>query len=879
MARWCSLKTIILLSTLILCVNSWKKCQETFCERARKSPTGYEERYFIDKNSIVIKDGTFTAKLNTKTPSTPTLNLVLSAFEDFTFKVLINELNPASERYQVQDALLEEKNRPKIVTLKQHNKTDDYTIMSSDKLSAKILYNAFKIELYREGRLISTINPEDRFLFETAADKSAIALGLSFANTQRAYGIPEHADHLSLRNTRHDNNDPYRLYNLDYGHYALESTESLYGAVPVLYAHGTEQSSGVFWLNAAQTWIDILTSPNDIDAFFMSESGVLEMYVLTGPTLRECVQQYTDLTGTAPLPQLFTLGYHQSRYSYMTQDDVLKVVDNFNANNLSLDVMWLDIDYTDQKKYFTWDPIRFKNPKDLQTALTKENKKLVAIIDPHIKVDNGYFLYKEASSKGYFVKQENSNDFQGECWPGKSSYLDFLNPKALDYYASLYTSNNFEHKNVHVWNDMNEPAIFNDAANENTMSGELMHNGKWKHRDVHNIYGFYQTIGTKKGMLARPNKVRPFILTRSHFAGIQRYAAIWTGDNHATWEYLQISFPMCLTEALAGVSFCGADVGGFGGIPSDELYQRWYQAGAWLPFYRGHSAIDVPRREPYLYSTTIQDRIRTAIQQRYTHLPAWYTQFFEHERTGEPVIRPITYQYPKESDAMDIEDQVLVGKNILAAPVLKSQSTIRRVYLPGGKSEVWYNIDNNYKAYNGTGYHLFNVTLDSIPVFYRGGSIIPTKETPRLSTGESHKDPFTIYVSLNYENKAEGSLYVDDYETFDYQNKKYLYLQLTYADNAFSSKKIDENANYELTANLDKVVILNPPKKVKKVSIEGSEKVIEMSYNDDKTILNINALAIDLQKPFTIKLIGSSAQHVKISMFALISMLICFVLV
>ncbi|KAK5637912.1 hypothetical protein RI129_000089 [Pyrocoelia pectoralis] len=833
----------------------WNDCKDTFCNRLRGSP---KVSYSVDLASLKIDEQTnkLVGSLNPKSGNGAKLALTVSLLEEEIFHISIDqEEDSTPPRYRAHDALVENGeafNTAKPFISKSHATVDVYY----KNLMVTIYEYPMKFEFYNNNRLFSVVNPNNRFVFETDNQNNEVAIGLdvSFKDAQRAYGLPEHADHLALRDTVKE--EPYRHFNLDYGGYEIESTQALYGSIGVLYAHGNEYSSGAFWLNAAQSWFDITNEPNQIDAYFMSESGVLDLFILPGPTLPHAAKQYTKLTGTAPLPQYFTLGYHQSRYSYMTQDEVVEVVTKFDENSLPIDVMWLDIDYTEEKKYFTWDSERFSDPEKLISDLTKTNRKLVAIIDPHIKVDDTYFLHQTATKEHYYIRNSTGADFQGECWPGLSSYLDFLNPKVREYYSQLYLDHHFQNKDVHVWNDMNEPAVFKQPNDEHTMPLDAIHYLGYKHRDVHNIYGFYQTIGTRTGMLQRKDKVRPFILTRSHFAGIQRYAAIWTGDNSATWDYLKISFPMCLTEALAGVSFCGADVAGFSGIPDDELYQRWYQAGAWLPFYRGHSAIDVPRREPYLYGEDIKQRVLVALRQRYAHLPVWYTLFFEHEQTGEPVIRPITYHYPKESDAFDIENEVLLGSNILAAPVLERGVLQNRVYLPGGNEEIWYNIDENFKPYRGNGSHLLTVNMDSVPVFYKSGSIIPRKDTPRAVSADTHQDPYTLYIVLNAEGRAEGKLYVDDGESFSYQQKKFYYVNLVFRKDTLMTLHLVEGASYPDAAPIKNLVIVNPPLGVTRIQKTEESSTIELNsvYSENNNVLFVNNFTAKLQNGFKIKL-------------------------
>ncbi|KAG5882816.1 hypothetical protein JTB14_024572, partial [Gonioctena quinquepunctata] len=396
------------------------------------------------------------------------------------------------------------------------------------------------------------------------------------------------------------------------------------------------------------------------------------------------------------------------------------------------------------------------------------------------------------------------------CWPGLSSYIDFLNPEARDYYASWYSYEKFKGSTevlAGIWNDMNEPSVFDDSL-EKTMPFELVHYGNVLHRDIHNIYGFLQTKATHQGLLERDNGTkRPFVLTRSHFAGSQRYAAMWTGDNNADWPYLRVSYSECVLSNLVGLVFCGADVGGFFNNPDGELLQRWYQAGMWLPFYRGHAEETTKMREPYLFSEGVQDVIRNAMRIRYKHIPIWYTLFYEHTITGDPIIRPLFYEYPA---MVDIDDHILLGSNILATPVMEAGAKDVTVHFPGNRKTIWYRIDeeDNTIHYGGTS-KTFDVDLSTSPFFYKGGSIIARRDTERPSTTDMLNDTFTLYVNLNEASEAEGTLYVDDYTSFDYDKKKrYLYVLFKFDSD---TEKIQmenlggDSTGFEIT--IDKIVI------------------------------------------------------------------------
>lgn len=331
---------------------------------------------------------------------------------------------------------------------------------------------------------------------------------------------------------------------------------------------------------------------------------------------------------------------------------------------------------------------------------------------------------------------------------------------------------------------------------------------------------------------------------------------MWTGDNMAEWSHLAISYPMCLSEALGGISFCGADIGGFFNNPNVELLQRWYQAAVWLPFFRAHAHIDTRRREPYLFSEDVQNRIRTALRLRYAHLPLWYTLFFEHETNGEPVIRPLFYHFPEDDNVLDIDKQVLVGNSVLAAVVAEPGASTVSVYLPGGNTQYWYDIED-FKRYSGTGNYNIPVSLDKNVAFYRGGSIITRKDRPRRASTLTHNDPFTIYVALDNENSAQGTLFVDDYESFEYRNKKYLYVSFNFKDRTLSSTPIDKT-DYPTKEWIERVVILGPPsgiKSAKLISKSLGTIDLETSYSNEQRTLVIRKPGVSIRESFTIKLL------------------------
>ncbi|XP_029808819.1 neutral alpha-glucosidase C isoform X3 [Suricata suricatta] len=561
--------------------------------------------------------------------------------------------------------------------------------------------------------------------------------------------------------------DAYRLYNLDVYGYKIHDKMGIYGSVPYLLAHKLGRTLGIFWLNASETLVEINTEPavkytltqmgpiaakqkvrSRTDVHWMSESGIIDVFLLTGPTPSDVFKQYSYLTGTQAMPPLFSLGYHQCRWNYEDEQDVRAVDAGFDEHDIPYDVMWLDIEHTEGKRYFTWDKKRFPNPKRMQELLRNKKRKLVVISDPHIKIDPDYSVYAEAKERGFFVRNHEGGDFEGVCWPGLSSYLDFTNPKVREWYSSLFTFSAYQGSTdiLYIWNDMNEPSVFRGP--ELTMQKNAIHHGNWEHRELHNIYGFYQQMATAEGLIQRSKgKERPFVLTRSFFAGSQKYGAVWTGDNTAEWSYLKISIPMLLTLSVTGISFCGADVGGFIGNPEAELLVRWYQAGAYQPFFRGHATMNTKRREPWLFGEEHTRVIREAIRQRYILLPYWYSLFYRAHVAAEPVMRPLWTEFPEELNTFGVEDEYMLGSALLVHPVTEPKATTVSVFLPGS-NEVWY--DSNTGAHwEGACTVKMPVTLDTIPVFQRGGSIVPIKTSIGKSTGYMTDSPYGLQVALS----------------------------------------------------------------------------------------------------------------------------------
>lgn len=488
--------------------------------------------------------------------------------------------------------------------------------------------------------------------------------------------------------------------------------------------------------------------------------------------------------------------------------------------------------YFSLHRYFTWNLAAFPHPLEMIRNFTAKGRHLTLIIDPHIKRSESYSIHNDCTKLGYYTKNRDGKDYEGRCWPGASSYPDLFNPVVRKYFADRYSLENFHNttSDVMIWNDMNEPSVFNGP--ESTLPKDNIHYGGFEHRDVHNQYGFMQVASTFDGLTRRnEGKQRPFILTRSHFAGSQRYAAIWTGDNTANWGHLAASIKMCLSEAVAGFSFCGADVGGFIGNPDPELFERWYQAGAFQPFFRAHSCSNSNRREPWLMPKSTKLIIRDAIRKRYSYLPLWYTLFYEHERIGYPVMRPLFAHYPKDAEAFSIDNEYLLGDRLLVCPVLQPFANYRNVYFPtknaGKDGDLWYDIDD-LSVIDSVGFVKVKVDRYKIPVYQRGGTIVSKKETIRQVSTLMINDPYTIVVCLDKNKTAKGTLYLDDEKSYDYRDGEYIYSKMVFKNDTLICKFVDSHlllksvdAPFTTMAWVERVIIagLDPEKIPKSATV------------------------------------------------------------
>ncbi len=873
------------------------KRNRAYADTVTASGSSWASPYNIIPKSAAVKDGQFQAtilKTINDVGETVRLPLTVSFTQSGVARVTVDEErrqkkdielrhNSAvrKERYNEAEKLvivggLELDKSAKAVREDETSTTVQYG--PSGQFAARITYSPFGIEFLRDGAPEIRINDRGLLNVEhwrpkiekpeakegeepapSAEDDStlwdetfggntdtkprgpeSIGMDVSFVGYNYVYGIPSHTGPLSLKQTRGGEGnyaEPYRLYNLDVFEYILDSPMTLYGAIPFMQAHRPGSTVGVFWLNAAEMWIDIVKekeqnnpmalggeSSTSTKTHWIAESGLLDVFVFLGPTTQDVLQKYGELTGYTALPQESALGYHQCRWNYVSDDDVKDVDRKMDKFGIPYDVIWLDIEYTDGKRYFTWDADKFKDPISMGKQLDEHGRKLVVIIDPHIKNVDGYTIASELKSRDLAVKNKDGGIFDGWCWPGSSHWIDAFNPTAVEWWKSLFKYDNFHGtaENTFIWNDMNEPSVFNGP--ETTMPKDNVHYGGWEHRDVHNLNGMTFHNATQLALMSRKSGElrRPFVLTRSFFAGSQRLGAMWTGDNQASWDHLAAAVPMLLSQGIAGFPFSGADVGGFFGNPDKELQTRWYQAGAFYPFYRGHAHIDSRRREPYLAGEPYTTIITSALRLRYSLLPAYYTAFHQAHVNGTPIIKPLFYTHPNVEYGFGLDDQFFVGDTgLLVKPVVEAGKVTASVFIPD--DEVYY----DYFDYSVVPTKAGKITtmpapLEKVPLLMRGGHIFPRRDQPRRSSQLMKFDDYTLVVTVPRQGGvAEGSLYVDDGDSFDYEKGQYIHKKFVLEDNTITSaeaesrdtKKVKPGSWLKAMADVyvDKIVVIGAP--------------------------------------------------------------------
>ena len=760
--------------------DNFRTCEKTaFCRRAKAS-----KQVFRALKELREKTSTSVTLTVVNDAEESEFALKISGIANGIFRVHMTHVNGGDvfKRYEPQLGTSLTEDGIKEVPVSISANGDALMVINGDSV-LEVFYDTLVINMYVSTTKVITMNANQSLRFEVglktingkevdgAGDETfktftdtkrhgptGVAVGYTFPLARQFFGVPEHATSVILKPTDESGyNEPYRLYNTDVFEFEIDNPMTLYGSVPIIYSL-SKHAAGVFHHNPTETFVDVVEK----DVRFISESGVLDEFLLPGPTPEALVRQYLQLTGVSPMMPKYTLAYHQCRWNYMTQDECYDVIKKMDEAKVPFDVLWLDIEHTDDKKYFTWKKSSFPDPPELLNRLGQTDRHLVTIVDPHIKKTTSFYVYKEAEADGYLIKKKDGKtNYEGWCWSGNSAYIDFINPNARKWWATLFAFDKYQYSSerLMIWNDMNEPSVFNGP--ETTMQKDNVHTDgaeTYEHRDVHNIYGLMYQMSTYNGLLERTKgRDRPFVLSRSFFAGSQKFGSVWTGDTDSTWSHLKESVAMTINLNLVGIIHSGGDVGGFFRNPDDELLVRWYQVGTFYPFFREHAHLESKHREPYLYSGDTFNEIKAAIELKYYLLEYWYREYYLAIKNKSPLLKPLFFVYYEDKEAEAADEEFLAGNDLLVVGVFEPNARTVKRYIPSG---VWYDYYTN--EVQKQGWDNVPVTMDSIPVYVRGGSVIPVKERHRRSSELMKRDPYTLLIYVDASGKAEGDVYIDD---------------------------------------------------------------------------------------------------------------------
>lgn len=636
----------------------------------------------------------------------------------------------------------------------QTEQSDDAVVIRTSELGLRIEKHPLRVQL---------LDAAGRVLGEQASpvawQERGFVASFRLGEGERVFGLGDKARGFDRRGSH------FELWNTDA--YGFEPTgDPLYKSIPFFVFADGRRAHGLFIDTPARAEVDVGKADPSLLSFAAARGDAVDFYLFAGPDPKRVVSAYGALTGRMPLPPRWALGYHQSRYSYLTEQETRAVAQRLRNDAIPSDALWLDIDYQQDNAPFTVNRQAFPTFPGMVADLERAHFRTVVITDPHPKSyqgkpqPSGYTPYDSGAAGDHFLRSAQGGFFEDKVWPGASVFPEFTLSRTRRWWGELYRD--FVAQGVAgFWNDMNEPATFDPS---HTLPEFVRHRfddgSSLDHAAIHNAWGGLNARATYEGVRRlRPNE-RPFVLTRAAYAGTQRYAATWTGDNSATREHLALSIAQLANLGVSGYAFSGVDLGGFVGCPDPELLVEWTEVAAFQPFFRNHSAKDACRREPWVHGPAIEARIRTAIERRYRLLPYLYTVFEEASRTGLPILRPLWLEYPSDSAVGNDASAFLLGADLLVAPKLVEGNAGFDVQLPNAP---FYDTETGELHAAGGKVH---VASGSLRVYARAGAIIPQQPLVQ-STDEVPSGPLRIEVWPGHD--CRGSLYLDDGHSFAYR--------------------------------------------------------------------------------------------------------------
>jgi alpha-glucosidase len=638
--------------------------------------------------------------------------------------------------------------------------TSDDISVTTDSLKLVIRKKPFHVAFYtKDGRLVN----EDEPGLNTSWVNESVTTYKHMQEGERFIGLGEKTGPLDRKgNGYSDWNGDHFGYNTD--------QDPLYATFPFYIGLHHGLSYGIFLDNTWQTDFNFGASNNRF-ASFGARGGEMNYYFIYNTRVGNIITSYTWLTGRMKMPPLWSLGYQQNRYSYYPETEVMRIAQTLREKRIPADGITLDIHYMDKYKVFTWDRQRFPDPAGMTSRLKDMGFKLTVIVDPGVKAEPGYGVYDRGLKENIFIKYPDSTNYIGEVWPGWCAFPDFTGAKARTWWGSeikKYAADGVSG----IWNDMNEIATWGQKMPDNVLFNNEGQTAS--HLQVHNIYGFNMAKASFEGFRKALDR-RPFVLSRSGYAGLQRYSALWTGDNRSEDDHMLLGVRLLCSLGLTGMPFTGMDIGGFTGNPTGPLYARWMQIGSFNPYMRNHTAVNTKSSEPWSYGEQVLEIARNYIDLRYTLLPYAYSTFYEASQTGLPLMRSLAIDYSDEQKIYKtaFQNQYLYGSAFLVAP-FNSTDDYGAVYFPHGG---WYDLYSD-EHMNGGQEVIKPLSIQKLPVFVKESSIIPMQSLVQ-STSQQPSDTLTIHI---YKGVADNSFvyYEDDGVSYNYENGDFYKRNIVY---------------------------------------------------------------------------------------------------
>ena len=710
--------------------------------------------------------------------------------------------------------------------------TEDEThyIVATKKLICKVEKSSLQVSIYDALDMVLINQDEIGFHWEESYQYGGDIVKMSKISqkAESYYGLGDKPVDVNLKGKRFENwvTDSYAFG---------KNTDPIYKAIPFYTSIHDNKSYGIFFDNTFKTHFDFAQERRNVTSFW-AQGGEMNYYFIYGPQMSDVVANYTDLTGKPhALPPLWALGYHQCKWSYYPESNVKEVTSKFRELQIPCDAIYLDIDYMDGFRCFTWDKEHFPEPKRMVKELEDDGFKTVVIIDPGIKIDLKYDVFKEALDKDYFCKRADGPYMKGKVWPGECYFPDYTKPEVREWWSDLFQELIEDIGVKGVWNDMNEPAVM-EVPNK-TFPDDVRHDydgNPCSHRKAHNIYGMQMARATYHGLKKYSYPKRPFVITRAAYSGTQRYTSTWMGDNVATWEHLAIANNQAQRMAMSGFSFAGSDIGGFAEQPQGELFARWIQLGIFHVFCRVHSSGDHGDQEPWVFGDEITDIVRKFVEIRYQLLPYLYTAFWKHINNGTPILKSLVLFDQEDPHTHYRSDEFVYGEHILVCPIQEPNAKGRRMYIPRGN---WYNFWTDEVVEGGKEMWV-DADLNSMPIFIKEGAVIP-KYPVQQYVGEKNFDEITLDVYYKI-GKEKSELYDDAHDGYDYRKGRYSLrtFKLTGKKKEFILQQHKEG-KFDAPYSNFKIKFHNLPFTVKKVQIDNVD--IELNgLNSKEHTLTIN---------------------------------------